>query len=261
MKRGLYKTPAIVLNSFDYGESDRILAFYTHGYGKIKGIAKGARRSRKRFVGKLDPATEIELIFFHNDRSELARVDDARLVNGFAGLKADIDSLSLGCYLLELTNEMTREGQILPAVYSLLADFLKMLEAGEGDLPVRFFEIRLLSILGYMPHLDGCVTCRSLDPEPIKRFSPEKGGIVCKPCSTGLTNLVAVSPATAALLSMAAKMGIDKLGRLKPAPGFFLESERLLYDFIRYLLGKELKTKRFLEKMKNASIKNAAVVL
>jgi len=155
VKRGLFKTGALVLNSFDYGESDRILTFYTLSFGKIRGIAKGARRSKKRFVGNLDPMSRLDLVFFQSDKSELVRVEEAKLADAFPGLKADIDALSAGCYLLELTSEMTREGQVIPQVYNLLAGALKAMEEGaEAGVFTRFFEIRLLSMLGYMPHLE-----------------------------------------------------------------------------------------------------------
>lgn len=253
MKRGLYRDEAVILNSFDYGESDRILAFYTPRYGKIKGIAKGARRSKRRFVGNIEPASLIKLIFFHNGKSELVRVEDATLIDGFHTLKADIDLLSHGCYFVELASEMTREGVALPEVFSLLACFLKALDGGaEPGTLARFFEIRLLSMLGYLPHLSGCIICKNPNNAGIKKFSSERGGVVCGMCSTGLNGLHPISPATAATLILSMKLDAEKLPRLKTAPSFVEESERLLYDFIRHQIGKELKTKKFLDKMRAA---------
>src|SRR3972149_10767360 len=93
MKRGSYRSAAVVLNSLDYGESDRILTFYTLENGKLSGIAKGARRSRKRFVGNLDPLSHIDLMFFHNGSTDFVRVEDARLIDAFAPLKEEIERL------------------------------------------------------------------------------------------------------------------------------------------------------------------------
>jgi len=253
VKRGLYRGRAVVLNSLDYGESDRILTFCTLEHGKLRGIAKGARRSRKRFVGNLDPLSHIDLIFFHNDGSDLVRVEDAKLADAFAPLKADIESLADSCYLLELTSEMTREGQSLPAVYHLLVEFLKMLEAKSiGQEALRFFEIRLLAITGYLPHLGGCVSCREKTDGQRIYFSSERGGLVCRRCSSGLIGLIPLSPGTAGLLSMAARLDGEKLKRLKPGQAVLDESERLLYDFIKFQIGKELKTRRFMIKLKSA---------
>ncbi|MCP3678475.1 MAG: DNA repair protein RecO, partial [Deltaproteobacteria bacterium] len=90
VKRGYNTTGAIVLNAIDYGESDRIVTFYTTDYGKVAGIAKGARRSRKRFVNKLEPFSHITLTFFHKDGRDLVRVDECRLKENFFKLKNDL---------------------------------------------------------------------------------------------------------------------------------------------------------------------------
>jgi len=255
MKKGLFTARAIILNSLDYSESDRILSFYTLEHGKITGIAKGARRSRKRFVGNIEPASLIDLVFFHNDRSDMVRVEDATLVDAHSSLKSDIDKLYQACYMLELVAEMTREGQRIPGVYHLLKEFLKLLEAGAGDSALRYFEIRLLSMLGYLPHLDGCVVCRGpFNTHERLFFSAEKGGALCKNCSTTAANIAGISAGTARLLSMAARLDTDKLSRIKPGPAFFEESEEILYDFIKYQIGKELKTKRFITKLRNSSL-------
>lgn len=255
MKRGLYKTEAVILNSCDFGESDRVLAFYTLGHGKIKGIAKGARRSRKRFVGNLDALSHITLIFFRSEKSELVRVEDATLIEGFQGLKTDIERLSQACYLLELVSEMTREGLVMPRLFEVLLYFIRMLDAGEDPCVVtRFFEIKLLSILGYLPYLEGCVVCKEeLQGGAKLSFSSEKGGAVCAACSAGLGGLINMTAGTAKFLGAAEKLEGDKLTRLRPSTVFLEESERLLDDFIRHQVGKELKTKRFLSKLRNAA--------
>lgn len=270
MKRGLYKTEAVVLNSFDYGESDRILSFYTSEFGKLKGIAKGARRSRRRFVGKLDPGCRITLIFFLSGKSELVRVEDASLIDGFSEFKNDVELFSMAHYILELTAEMTREGQVVDGVYPLLTSFLGLLAVGEDPRALlRFFEMKLLSHTGYLPHLDGCVVCRARikggrhnsapgAPEMGGSglyFSSGLGGVVCGECrSEGKAMaggaLINVSPGTVGLLSMATRLEPEKLTRLKAAPTCVAEGERLLDDFIRHQIGKELKTKTFLQKLK-----------
>lgn len=257
MKRGLYKAHAVVLNSIDYGESDRILAFFTKEHGKVKGIAKGARRSRKRFVGNLDPLSHIRLGFFCGN-GELARVEDASLIEGFHNLRTDIERLSNACYLLELVSEMTREGQVLPRVYSMLSGFLRMMDGGAGadGCLLRFFEIRLLNALGFMPCMDRCVVCnKPFDGAGngagrLNGFSSSSGGIVCGACPA--VGLLPISPGTARLLSTATKFDEDKLARLVPGAAFTDESELILYDFIKFQIGKELKTKKFMHKLKNA---------
>ncbi|MBE9529582.1 MAG: DNA repair protein RecO [Proteobacteria bacterium] len=314
MKRGAYKVKAVLLNSVDYAESDRILTFYTEEYGKMSGIAKGARRSRKRFVANIDPLCHSTLLLFHNGKSDLVRIDDATLIDGHGALKADIEKYSIGCYMLELVNEMTREGHALPEVYTLLKDFLGLLDKSGGpnaasyaldssdsygsdsdDALLRFFEIKLLSFLGYLPHLNGCVECAEpvvgtgattgtsgASSDASLYFSPERGGAVCAPCGdaigaalgmsgsgwrpapepfdlfsaarrnsgNGTGGLQPVSTGTVRWLSTAARFDSEKLGRLKTSPVFLKEGERLLGDFIRHQIGRELKTKIFMHKLR-----------
>ncbi|OGQ57793.1 MAG: DNA repair protein RecO [Deltaproteobacteria bacterium RIFCSPLOWO2_02_FULL_53_8] len=237
----------------DYSESDLILTFYTEEFGKIKGIAKGARRSRRRFVGTLDVPSHIRGVFHRNDKSDLVRVEAATLAQGFSGLKSDILRYANACCLLELVSEATREGQASPAIYGLLLEFLNIMESAGHEPALRcFFEIKLLALAGFQPHLDGCVLCRSaFDPASVQRiyFSSERGGTVCARCSGGLG--MPISLGTARTLSNAARSDVNKLSRLKSGNGMVAESETLLDDFIRHHIGKELKTKRFLARLKN----------
>jgi len=260
MKRGLYETGAVVLGSLDYGESDRILTFYTEGYGKIKGIARGARRSRKRFVGKLEPAAIIRLVFHYSEKSELVRVESAGLLRGFPNLRADIDVFSEACYLLELVDVLTRPGQNPRGVYALLADFLAMLEGGApAGLNSRFFEIKLLSLVGYMPRLGVCVACADDmgggdgGGEGNKiLFSPEKGGVLCAPCAAGCAGLLTMTQGTARFLETAERMDASRLSRLRPGEHFAREAGELLDRFIKFQTGRELKTRKFISRLKNA---------
>ncbi|MEK6791216.1 MAG: DNA repair protein RecO [Deltaproteobacteria bacterium] len=260
MKRGAYLTHAVVLNSVDYAESDRILTFFTREHGKLSGIAKGARRSKKRFVGKLDPASALRLNFFHNGSHDLVRIDGADLIDGFSGVKSDIVRFSAACYLLELTSEMTREGQDLPAVYGLLSGFLGLMNAGaSSEALMRFFEIRLLEKVGLLPRFDSCASCGKglLESGAVARirFDSARGGAICPGCTRGHSAHVSICPGTARLMAAASRYDEDKLDRLKPGPLFLEESERALDDFITHQIGKQMKTKRFLLKLRDTRLK------
>jgi len=258
MKRGHYSTEAIVLESFDLGESDRILAFFTKDFGKVKGIAKGARRSRKRFVGRLEPASCIKLFFHHSEKSELVRVEDAALINGFDGLRGDIEMFAAACYLVELTGAFTRPGDSHGGVFSLLKIFLSLMdEAGDSLMLSRFFEVKLLSVLGYMPALEQCVVCGVPLSEPLSgemfRFSPLKGGLLCRQCCGVGENAVRLSAGTARFIQAVERMAPDKLQRLRPGPSFTKEAGPLLDSFIKIRLGHGLKTKNFMEQMQSVN--------
>jgi DNA repair protein RecO (recombination protein O) len=251
MNNGYNNTLAMVLGSTDYGESDRIITFYTADYGKVKGIAKGVRKSRRRFVNKLEPFSSIHLSFFHKENRELVRVEECKIMYDFSNIKTDIENLSYGSYMLELLGAMTREGQKNKPVFNLLLKFLEMLDEGENpEKVVMFFEMRLLSILGYHPHIDRCVTCMNVPGGgKMYYFSSKRGGIVCEDCKGGLSMLIPISTGTVRFLLSASRIDLNKLNRLIPNTVIMREGRLVLNDFIRYHIGKELKTRRFIERM------------
>ncbi|HHL40430.1 MAG TPA: DNA repair protein RecO [Deltaproteobacteria bacterium] len=266
MKGGHTKTSALILGAFDYGESDRIVTFLTDRSVKLRAIAKGAKRSRRRFVGNLDPLSLSSLLVHLSPRSTLARIDDASLLREFSGIKTSVERLAAASYVAELASEMTGDGQQTPGLFPLVTAILAKIDDGAPTGPLlRSFEMRLLAAAGYLPHLSGCVACR----RPLRQgggagragraaaaphfFSAERGGLLCARCAAGAAGsagLMKVSPGAARFLTMAARLDPAKLQRLVPSPSLLAEGEELLGEFIRHHLGKELKTRLFMNKIR-----------
>src|SRR4030065_1700452 len=153
----LYKTPAIILRSIPYGEADKIVTLYTRDCGKIKGFAKGAKRSRKRFGNSLEICSYINASFFEKENADLVRLNHCDLIRSFAGLREDIHRLAWASYFIELVKEMTAERIQNKPLFRLLIAFLNLIDRGILKEEVqRVFEIRFLSHLGYRPQLDHC---------------------------------------------------------------------------------------------------------
>jgi DNA repair protein RecO (recombination protein O) len=255
VRKGHYKTDAVVLGATNYGESDVILTLLTAEFGKIKGVAKGARRSRRRFVGTIDPPARISVLFHHHGgHGELKRVEDSKLIDGYAGLKADIERFSAACYMVELSDALSSEGDEWRPAYGLLTSLLFELSSGMApDATSRFFEARILKLMGLMPHLTGCVICRKrVAGEPKAVFSSARGGLLCRECSPGSVGAMEVSLGTAMFLSTASTLDADKLRRLKPNQQLLGEADLMLEDFIRFHTGREFKTRRFMDSMRSA---------
>lgn len=247
-------TPAVVLNSMDFGESDKILTFYTLSFGKIKGIAKGAKRSKKRFGINLEPFSLVKLHFFEKREDSLVRVSACDLINPFQGIRDDLFKIAHGSYMVEVVEKMAPERERHPELFRLLTDFLGILEErGMNEDLLRVFEIRVLDDLGFRPHLSDCVKChrpfaRSLDI----RFSPEKGGVICRGCSRALQQTLAISMGTIKTLEMALKLDPLKVPRLIFSKDVSDESREILRGFIAFHTGKRLKSLEFLEKIKDS---------
>lgn len=145
---------AIILSTTDYGESDRIVSLISLELGRIKAFAKGARASRKRFAGSLEPGNRLELTLQVREDG-LSRLERVEATHGHPGLRGSLDALSLALYGCELVEALTPEGHPLPRLYRLLTALLEHLDQGSAT-PAdrRFFEINLLNILGYRPPLE-----------------------------------------------------------------------------------------------------------
>ncbi len=248
----LYKTKAIVTRSLHYGESDKIVTFLTQDFGKIKGIAKGARRSKKRFQNALDLFSHLRLIFFDKEGLGLVRVEGCDIEHSFPRIREHLRKIFYGDYFLELVNEMAAEREAHPEAYRLLVSFLMDLEEAEPqEERLRMFEIRMLSMFGYRPNMERCGFCHT-DWEKLKEipsvfFSLERGALVCERCSRSWDNLIPLSLGTARLIEKVSQMDLTKIGRLRFTSQALSESREVLPRFISYQLGKELKSLKALK--------------
>jgi DNA repair protein RecO (recombination protein O) len=179
---GSVRTEAVVLRSIRYGEADRILHLYTPGRGRVGAIAKGARRARSRFGGRVEPFMRVALIL-HEGRSDLLTVTAADSVRTHARLREDggaLDSAARGC---DAVARMFETSQPHPEVFHLLCNELALLD----DEPARAtyanqlaFRLKLMLAAGLAPQLSACAECGSV--EHLQGFSGAAGGVVCSSC-------------------------------------------------------------------------------
>lgn len=250
------RTEAIVLRFFNYGESDRIVTFYTADFGKLKGIAKGAQRSRKRFANALEPFCCLELHFSRRGEA-LALIEGADTLCHFETLRTDLDRGLTAACLIDLTDQFTGEEKPNTALYRLLHDFLGLLDAGAvapASL-LRFFELRLLGLSGYEPTLDRCQACHTPVGSGFSyRFSASAGGLLCGGCRPDTPDALPVSLGTIRTLALGRELPPERLGRLLWSPQAALESRRLLERFIRHLLGRDLKSVQVLREIQRLGL-------
>ena len=245
------RTEAIVLKSTDYGEADQIVAFYTLEYGKIKGIAKGARKSKRRFANALEPFSYSQLSFLRKNPASLDFIEACDVLGHFPEIRSNLEKTLAASYLIDLMDKFMPDQKKSEASFHLLHDFLLFLENkpfSEGIL--RFFEIRLLGISGYAPVLDYCLTCKApIEDRKTYLFDTAKGGLVCKSCQLGHTDAIPISLGTVKTLKMGREWDIENLGRLFFNAQSADESRRILSHFISHILGKELKSLQVLNEI------------
>jgi DNA repair protein RecO (recombination protein O) len=179
---GPVKTQAVVLRSIRYGEADRIVHLYTPHRGRVGAIAKGARRSRSRFGGRLEPFFRIDLVL-HEGRSELLTVTSAQTVAGYGRLRSDGPALDAAARACDAVARLFDTGEAHPEVFNLLCNELALLD----DDPARAthanqlaFRLKLLLAAGLAPQLAACAACGAR--EHLVGFSGAAGGVVCSAC-------------------------------------------------------------------------------
>jgi DNA repair protein RecO (recombination protein O) len=198
---GPVKTEAVVLRSMRYGEADRILHLYTPGRGRVGAIAKGVRRARSRFGGRLEPFFRIHAEL-HEGRGELLTVTGALTVDPYSRLRGDARALDAAARACDAVGRLFETGEPHPGVFNLLCRQLGLLDeqagagvSGEGQQPgpggtaaagragSLGFRLKLLLAAGLAPQLGACANCG--EPEHLVGFSGAAGGVVCAACEAG----------------------------------------------------------------------------
>lgn len=176
-------SPAIVLRGRSYGESDRIVTFLTQDFGKLTGIAKGAKNSRRRFVNSLDPLARVRVRFRLRPHATLAFLESAELLCPAVGLIEPV-KFAYASYLVELADQLTAEEHPVRDLYVLLEQGLAELERGPATGAfLRGFEMQLLAHAGYEPQLEHCHRCQhTLDGARPAMLNPAHGTIACSDC-------------------------------------------------------------------------------
>ncbi len=246
-----YKTPAVVLYSQDFAEWDKLVTFFSRDFGKLKGIAKGAKRSRKRFGSGLEPLTCITLSFFEKEGAGLVRLNHCEIVESYPGIHDDILRVGYASYLGELINKMVAEREANKELFTLLVTFLHLLNKPSfREEFIRIFELRLLSLSGYQPELTKCMICRKeVNGGKEHKFSVSRGGLICSDCFKGSLNYPTLSGGTIKILQRAQTIELKKVTRLFFSPQAREESRNILPRFIEYHLEKPLKSLRFLKQL------------
>ena len=190
---GSFKTEGIVLRSIRYGEADRILHLYTADRGRVNAIAKGSRRPKSRFGGRLEPFFRLDLML-HEGRSELCTVTGAATVEGYPDLRSDGVAIDAAARACDAMLRLLDSGEPNRPAYNLLCRYLDLLDRNAGTAPAPAdarspaavglaFRLKLALAAGFSPELASCARCG--EREGIVAFSGAAGGVVCSSCEGG----------------------------------------------------------------------------
>jgi DNA repair protein RecO (recombination protein O) len=239
-----HRTRALVLRTFDQGESDRVVHLYTEELGRVSAIAKGARRSRRRFPGTLELFSLVEARLVAPPRSALMRLEGARIARPLDGLTQDLVRFAIACEFVELLDRLTADGESHPELFAFAEGLLDVLQGEPADRLLAVLVLaKTLSRLGYRPQLAACVSCGAELGQGVVAFSVQQGGALCPRCGGAgggvpAAILAALERGIRTPLRERAKLGLD--------PESVLRCERLIRDFSRYHVGFEPRSAAFL---------------
>jgi DNA repair protein RecO (recombination protein O) len=244
----LLKTPAITLKSRRWGEADRIVTFYTLRFGKLRGVARGARRLKSRFGSALEPFVYCDLNVFERGNDSLYRVTQADILENHAALREDLTLMAVSARLVNLVDAVTAEGDPGPKIFTMLLAGLRTLPASSDPyLTVLLFQIRLLGYTGFRPQTDHCAACGQSGKLDGLQFSAVSGGVVCSQCANRRPDrCVPMSPGGLACLQQALQLPIPVLPRLKADGQVRHELERAVEAYVTVVAGKRLPPVDFL---------------
>ena len=250
--RESHKTTGFVLRALSYGESDLIVTFYSNDFGKLKGIAKGAKRSKKRFVNVFEPFSLTNFIFTRQSRDMLAFIESCEIIDHYDVVRRDLEKTLIASYFIDLADHFSPEGKKNEKVFELLQTFLTLLGAEKAsDALVRFFEIRMLKLAGFEPTLDHCIMCKTeVTNGSAYYFYAQEGGIKCAQCAKPGRYDQSISAGTVRTLLLGKDMDIDKIKLIALSDSLALECRNILSGFISHVLSREVKSLKVMEQVR-----------
>ena len=242
-------SPAIIMRVKKMGESDLLVTFFTPHKGQLKGVAKGAVKSRKRFVNALDLFSLVSLEYTPRRQGNLCLLESGKLVNAYPGLRADFSCLSKASFMIELVEILFPPGVAEPKIFELLTQSLDSLSQGQkSDLIPLLFELKAMSLGGYRIDTARCSKCgRSYQGEGVALFMREKGGITCLKCGQPSMVSPTLTPASVKAIETMRDKPFQEAMVLNLSEETMKEVKAVLKLHREYRLEQRLRTSKYVE--------------
>ena len=244
------ETEAIVLDCFEHGESDLIVIFLSRDAGKLSAIAKGAKRSKKRFVNKLELFSFLHITYKTSPNGSLSFLSEAELHTSFLSIRQNYVLYTTASILREFLLITIREGETDDRLFRLSLWALHNIDQGLQPLAIlALFLTNFYEIIGYRPDFTICNSCNS--QTTINRrysFDTTTGGLICPDCSHQGQRLIRLSQGTIKMLRSAQVQPLERLHRLKISGNILQESLSLLHDYGKQLFQREIISWKLLQR-------------
>jgi DNA repair protein RecO (recombination protein O) len=244
-----YQTEAIIIKKTKLGEADRILTLYTPHRGKIQAVAKGVRRPRSKMSGHLELLTH-SLVSLARGKN-IDTITGTQTINSFLPLKSDLRLTAYALYTTELVNQFAADHvEDYPLFQLLLETMHRLCQDDDNELALRYFELHLLTEVGYRPQLEQCVSCHTTLRPITNSFCPGAGGMLCPTCHQSQPLAYPLSVNAQKVLLLLQNNDYSVASRLKIDPGLPHQLEMAMRNYLRYLLEREIKSVKWLDTLR-----------
>jgi DNA repair protein RecO (recombination protein O) len=246
------RSEAIILSRTDFGEADRLLTLFTPKHGKVRAIAKGARKPTTRKSGHVELFARTDMLL-HRGR-DLLIISQAEMTEGYLPLREDLTRAAYANYVVELLDRFTtdEDNAESAALFDLLDATLKQL-CGNADLRIvaRYYEMRLLDAVGFRPEMSACVINGEKITAQNQFFSHREGGVVCPDCAGYSDHLVPVSVNALHALRALQREPWERVRALQLNEPLHTEIERIMLGYLIALLELRLQSVDFIRKLRS----------
>jgi len=241
----LVRTRGVILRSQKWGDADRIVTVYSPNFGKIRGVARGARRMKTRFGGVLEPFGLVDLTLFQKTPEALGQISQIDLVMSYASIREDLTVMTAAARMVRMVEAITVDRDPNNEMFSALVHGLEALSP-EADVALitLLFQIHVLGHTGFRPQFDSCTECGiPANQGMLQWFSPRLGGVVCEECGQrGVGHMLSLSKGSVAFIEQARRLSLPRLSRLKAIGSVRIEVEVAMEAYFYAVVGKSLPT-------------------
>ncbi len=247
-----YKTEGIIIRVRDYNEADRIVTILTSEYGKVQAIARGCRKPKSRKRGLIQLFTHAEFALYRG--RSLDTIIQCEGKEAFAGIREDLDRMAYAAYMAELLDGFAVSGEGQEELFYLALVCLYLLTVEDPELVTRVFEVRIMRLMGYMPHLEDCVCCGSPLAGSQAAFSSRMGGGLCAKCSASDPEAVICTMGALNMLKQLSRWDLKRLRVLRLTAKMKQEIGEIMQPYISQRLEKRIRSADFIQSL--ASVQN-----
>jgi DNA repair protein RecO (recombination protein O) len=246
----IHKTEALVLKTLPFRSSSLIVTFFTPHLGKVRGVVKGVHREGEIRQAGFELFTHAEYVFYEKKRSDLHLISDASILESHHALRDRLSGIAYASYFCELVDELTEVQDPHPKIFGLLKESFRFLPVIPPQRLETVFVTQLLREMGWLPFLESCLECGT---KPLEKgfFSIRHGALFCEHCRSKDTAAPAVGSGALAVLRSYSKDALADCLRASHSSVIEGQIKTLITTFLNYRLGKVLKTRKFLDSVRN----------